>query len=99
MDVKWHKIGLSCPKCDGQVEIQAISCSADSEIMADLFCHNCELKLNWTSTSAKLALKALLCDLEPQEQRLRPPLKEPPPVNEKQADKDWLHDLGIGGDQ
>jgi len=97
----WHLIVLACPKCQGHIHIISVSASADGEILFDLFCKECVLKLQWITTGAKLILKAITMDFEENKKPTVPPERKPvkPPMKllTSQSDKDFLKDMGIEG--
>jgi len=95
MNAKWHQIVLACPRCEKPPTILSLSSSATGEILADLCCVLCGLRLAWHSNMAKLITGAFNSDLQ-EEQALHNP-RRPPLKNgwEARADEKFLRALKI----
>jgi hypothetical protein len=97
MDMKWHRIVLSCPSCSQEPTILAFSTAADGSVLLEMICVRCGIKLAWKSDVVKLITNAFNSDLQENTIKhipLRPPMNDP---CEKIADNKWLRNLGISG--
>lgn len=94
--MKWHKLVLRCPECQEEPLVTDISSSADGEILVEMYCAKCQSPLLMKTSGQRLATQALYADIEERVQ-VQPKQIEAP--KEEFNDNDWLHDLGIGGDE
>lgn len=89
----WSKIGILCPDCKQQVQLNEAVCSADSEFQFAGKCPKCKERVVWRVFAAVLAHQALCNDLvreqhaktntkpcvQAPQQPLTPPLALPAP--------------------
>jgi hypothetical protein len=82
MEMKWHRVALSCPtpNCGREPTILAFSCAADGSVMLEMICVKCGIKLAWKSDVVKLITIAFNSDLQVDtllHKPLRPPINDP----------------------
>jgi uncharacterized C2H2 Zn-finger protein len=98
----WHKIALTCPGCDVEPDIDAVHIASDGELLILMTCPKCEEALRWKTNFSQSVIAAHEADkVEPaRDKPLVPPLakKSDMPGMPDNSDKEFLHDLGIGGD-
>ena len=93
--MKWHKISPPCPQCETEPVILSVSIAADGEILVQMVCAKCGVRLGWKSNIVNLIRGAIVADIQEdaiQHKPIRPPMKDPCEII---ADNAWLHSLGI----